>query len=678
MRAQILLSLLAGLSLTACEGVPGKTGTPGSAGADGADGAAGADGTAGEDGAAGEDGEDGEDGQTADTQDADGDGVVLADDCDDNDAAVGAAQTMYLDADSDGYGTDFVTEVTCTPGGGWVPDGGDCDDTDDAVNPLAAEICNGVDDDCDALIDDDDDSVDLTGGAEYYVDTDLDGYGDDEEAMVLACSAYEGLADVAGDCDDTLDTVHPDAEEICENGLDDNCNSSVDQCGLPAESDIGDADYTLNYSDASSSDYFGRRLGSGDFNGDGYGDLVTGAYGNDDNGSSSGSAFVLYGGTTISESPIGSIYGPSSSDYLGYSIDSAGDVNNDGYDDVVIGAYGEDAAYLVYGSSTALSSDYEITDVYGAKFSADSTQYYFGYEVAGVGDWDADGYADLVVADYGGYSYTSKVYLFTGSTSGMVGSISAELSSHLEIEDDESGSYLAQPGSVGHGDFDGDGYADLGLGAYSDDSNGSAYGMGYVYHGPLSGSTTTSSADTTIDTSSASLAGAFGYGVSGVGDFNDDGYDELAMSAYYEVSYASRTYVYFGSASGWSSSIAHNSADLTISGTTSYDYFSRPQGLGDSNGDGVDDFAIGGSGSDSGGSSSGSMALFYGVSGTAGGSYYIDDANARIDGDASYQYIGYDVASVDMTGDGYPELAVGAYGDSSYAGSIGVFKGSGY
>jgi len=678
MRAHILLSLLAGVTLTACEGIPGKTGAPGSAGADGADGAPGADGADGEDGANGADGEDGEDGETADVQDGDGDGVALVDDCDDTDAAIGAAQTVYLDADNDGYGTDLVTQVTCTPGMGWVADSGDCDDDDDAVHPAASEVCNGIDDDCDALTDDDDDSVDLTDGAEYYVDVDLDGYGDEDAATVIACSAYEGLSEMGGDCDDSVDTVNPAAEEICENGVDDNCNSSPDQCGLADEAEVDDADYVVESPSGSSSDYLGRRLAAGDFNGDGYDDVVAGAYGDDDNGYSAGSAYIIYGGTTISDETSGSLYGAGSYDYLGYGIDNAGDVNADGYDDVIIGAYGNDSAYLVYGGSTALSSSYDVSTVAGATFTASTTNYYFGYEVQSAGDFNDDGYADFVITDYGSSSYVANAYLFTGSASGLVGSINAELSSHLEIEADDTGDYFGYPGTVGHGDFNGDGYSDVGFGEYGNDDNGSTYGMGYVYYGPLSGDTDTASADTTLNTSTSTSAGAFGYGVAGIGDFNDDGYDELAVGAYYEASYAGRTYIYFGNSSGWASSVDHDTADLTVTGVTASDYFARPVGLGDLDGDGVDDFAIGGTGDDNGGTSSGSMAVLYGVSGATGGSYPILAADALVTGSGTYEYVGYDAAAADMTGDGYNELIVGSYGSSSYAGQVSVFVGSGY
>jgi hypothetical protein len=678
MRAHILLSLLAGVTLTACRSIPGKDGAPGPAGEDGANGESGAEGADGEPGAGGADGEAGADGETADTLDDDGDGVPLIDDCDDNDGSVGAAQTVYLDADGDGFGTDFVTDLTCEPGSGWVSDGGDCDDDNTAVNPSISEVCNGIDDDCDELIDDNDDSIDLTDGADYYVDSDLDGFGDETVATVLACSAYEGLADVAGDCDDTLDTVNPAAEEICENGIDDNCNNSADQCGLTDGSTITDADYTVTNPNANSSDYFGRQLAAGDFNGDSYADVLIGSYTDDDNGTSSGSAFITYGGTTISESTSGSVYGPSSYDYLGFDLDSAGDINNDGYDDILVSAYGVDSTYIIYGSNTAWSSSEDIGTVADARITADSPIYYFGYDVSAVGDFNDDGYDDFLVSDYGSLRYDTSVYLFTGSTSGLVGDITAEVSSYLRIDADDTGDYLGYTNASGYGDFNGDGYSDISLGEYSNDDNGSTYGMGYVYYGPLSGDTNTASAETTINTSTATEAGAFGYAVAGIGDFNDDGYEELAVGAYYEASSAGRTYIYFGSSTGWAASIDHDTADLIVTGVSANDYYCRPYHLGDLNGDGIDDFGIGGVADDTGGTNAGSVALMYGVSGSTGGAFPIDSADARLTGDNSYDYVGYSADAADVNGNGYRDLIVGAYGANSYSGAVSIFVGSGY
>lgn len=112
----------------------------------------------------------------------------------------GADTAAVVDRDGDGF---------------WSRD--DCDDRNPHVHPDAAEVCDGVDNDCDALIDDED--GDLVDGLPFYLDEDGDGYGAE---MVTACTA-EGHALVDGDCDDQDDQVHPDAEEYCD-GVDRNCD----------------------------------------------------------------------------------------------------------------------------------------------------------------------------------------------------------------------------------------------------------------------------------------------------------------------------------------------------------------------------------------------------------------------------------------------------------------------
>ena len=661
--------------LFACE--PGKDGAPG---ADGAPGLPGLDGAPGLDGGPGPDGSDGPDGTSglpAHEEDQDADGIPVQDDCDDHDATVGAPTVQFLDADGDGYGIDTVTDRVCGAPSGWAPLGGDCDDTLAAVNPGEPEICNdGVDDDCDGLADDADDDVDLTLGGLYFVDLDGDGYGDDDEPTTRACAAVSGLAAVGGDCDDTLDTVNPGMDEVCGNGLDDNCNDHLDHCGLPSSADLDDADSTLLHADPDTYDYFGRSVAFADLNGDGRDDLAIGAYGDDDGGSFAGAVALFYGGSSLPTTADAWLQGTSMNDYVGYELDSAGDVNADGYDDLIVGAYATDAAYLVYGSATVLSGTLDIPTIAGAIITPDDPIYYFGHDVQGVGDVNADGYDDLLVSDYGGASYGGAAYLFTGSASGLIGDLTAEDAAFLTLTDSESRAYLGIAGSLASGDFDGDGHADIALGAYGDDTHGSSAGIGYVFYGPTSGSIDETAADVTFDTSAASSA-AFGSGAAGVGDVNADGYADLAMASDNEASDAGITYIYFGVATGWAAAPAYTAADLTITGLAANDSYDRPHAVGDVNTDGIDDFAIGGDSDDTGGSSAGAIAVFYGASGLSG-SLSISDAHAFLTGDSAQQDVSGGVGAGDLDGDGAPELAIGAPGDVSNTGKVGLFIGSGY
>lgn len=138
---------------------------------------------------------------------------------------------LYPDVDGDGFGdTDLPS---CEDGTTSV--GGDCDDADAAVNPNAAERCNGADDDCDGTVD---------GSATLWVDADGDTWGVEPTAEVDACSA--GYSAQLGDCDDADAAAYPGALETCEDAYDKNCDGSVgsddaDHDGSPACEDCDDS-----------------------------------------------------------------------------------------------------------------------------------------------------------------------------------------------------------------------------------------------------------------------------------------------------------------------------------------------------------------------------------------------------------------------------------------------------
>ena len=176
-----------------------------------------------------------------DVVDADGDGVPAGDDCDDGDAAVGpgapelcdgldndcdgevdedATVAVFADLDGDGFGDPATERAACAPEPGEVAEGSDCDDSDPAVFPGAAEVCDGADQDCDGVADN---GVTET----FYADVDGDGFGD-AAVEVAACTLGDGLAPVAGDCDDLDAAVHPEAAELC-NEVDDDCDGTADE-----------------------------------------------------------------------------------------------------------------------------------------------------------------------------------------------------------------------------------------------------------------------------------------------------------------------------------------------------------------------------------------------------------------------------------------------------------------
>ncbi len=135
------------------------------------------------------------------------------------------------DKDSDDTGgvigndTGPDTEVFDADGDGFVAETGDCDDTDAGINPDAAEVCDGQDNDCDGDIDADDSS--LTDGVVVYADADGDGYGAGD--AVTACEVASGWSETDGDCDDDSADISPDATEVCDaDDVDEDCDGSAD------------------------------------------------------------------------------------------------------------------------------------------------------------------------------------------------------------------------------------------------------------------------------------------------------------------------------------------------------------------------------------------------------------------------------------------------------------------
>ena len=129
--------------------------------------------------------------------------------------------TYYADTDEDTYGDAAVVLDTCALAAptGWVTNDLDCDDTDAAVNPDAIEVCDGKDNNCDGQINEELERF------TYFVDNDADGFGDEMAALdTCVADAPFGFVTIDGDCDDTNPMVNPDAEEIVNNDVDEDCD----------------------------------------------------------------------------------------------------------------------------------------------------------------------------------------------------------------------------------------------------------------------------------------------------------------------------------------------------------------------------------------------------------------------------------------------------------------------
>ena len=192
--------------------------------------------------------------------------------------------------------------------------------------------------------------------------------------------------------------------------------------------DLGSADVKVTGEVAG--DNAGVAIGHGDFNGDGYPDLLVGAPGDNTGGTDAGSAFLIYG-PTVDDFDLGDadaeLYGESAGDYLGYAVDGAGDVDGDGNDDFVLGAYENDEASSPYADAgmayLALGPVYgtiEVDEASPVRFLGEEYSALMGFSVAGVGDVDGNGLDDLLLGAPGYHSdlgaYSGRAYLWHGES----------------------------------------------------------------------------------------------------------------------------------------------------------------------------------------------------------------------------------------------------------------------
>jgi hypothetical protein len=331
-------------------------------------------------------------------------------------------------------------------------------------------------------------------------------------------------------------------------------------------------------------DSFGSAVASaGDTNGDGFSDLIVGA-----NAATPGQVTVFYGSAIgISTTPNLTVLGENAGEAFGATFASIGDGNGDGFADVVIGAPNagrgspalSGAAVVYVGTADGLSRSPSFT-VRGSAF-----QDFLGSAVAGAGDINGDGFADLAIGargfSTGGNSAAGQVRIFLGRAAGFADP------PHLVID---GAAALLQLGSAiaGAGDTNGDGYSDLAIGIpYASPGGRSSAGQVIVYRG--SGSGFTGSAPERLD---GPLGGAnFGAALAGVGDSDGDGFAELAVglprSEHMGISDVGAVAVYYGTPTTFS---ARSSAWLQGSGQ---EEFGTTIVGGDTDGDGWADVIVG-------------------------------------------------------------------------------------
>jgi hypothetical protein len=424
----------------------------------------------------------------------------------------------------------------------------------------------------------------------------------------------------------------------------------------------------------------GQAVGlGGDLTGDGFPDLALGAPAADQGGADSGVLYVvtrpIAGNYAIGTRAVATLWGDPAAE-VGASLSFAGDVDGDGVADLVVGAPGVSifgaeagAAYVLPGP---FSGSRSIVGV-GFEFLGSGDGARAGAAVRGAGDLDADGFDDVVVGAHGADSEAGAAYIAYGpiSAGGILDYVDVELTG--EAAGDQAGSSVA-----GAGDFDGDGFDDLLIGALGESSVGSATGAVYLVFGPPAGSGSLGSlADLKLIGE-----GAFdyvGHAVDGVGDTDGDGLDDIVVTARWEDGGGSSSGAAYLVLGGLSGTMGLASADAKFVGTAANEQAgSAVAGIGDFDGDSLSDLLIGAEGGALGGASSGQV---YMLQGPLSGTLDLDDAaDLIVEGAGAGDELGRGVCGGgDVDRDGQGDIILGAPYENtngSAAGAVYLFFGS--
>jgi hypothetical protein len=466
-------------------------------------------------------------------------------------------------------------------------------------------------------------------------------------------------------------------------------------------SNLGGSD-GFRLSGAAAGDFSGISVASaGDVNGDGFADLIVGAFSADPNGIGSGASYVVFGGASAFPANVDladfdqwlngtngfKVSGAAAYDYSGRSVASAGDINGDGFGDLIVGAPYADlnglrsgASYVVFGRASGFAANINLSSLDGSngfRFIGVAPGDYNGSSVASAGDINGDGFDDLIIgasgADPNG-SDSGASYVVFGRA--FLSFASFDLSTLNGLDgfeiDGELAGWRNGFSVASAGDVNGDGlFSDVIVGEFGADPNGTDSGATYVMFGKEAFAPK-------IDLSSLDGSNGFrlngvsaydlsGWSVASAGDVNGDGFGDLVIGA----RNANASYVVFGQASGFAANIDLSSLDgsngIRLSGAAGDFSGSSVASAGDVNGDGFDDLIVGAFGADPNGTDSGASYVVLGKPAWSADNIDLTSLDGsdgfKISGGTAHDYSGNSVASAgDVNGDGFDDLIVGAFG----------------
>ena len=438
--------------------------------------------------------------------------------------------------------------------------------------------------------------------------------------------------------------------------------------------------------------FFGSSVaGAGDVNRDGYADVIIGAPTFEAGQSSEGAAFVYHGGPAGignggPETATTTLQSNQSFSWFGFSTDGAGDVDDDGYADVIVGAFNYDAgeadegaAFVFHGGPSGIPNGSPATA--NATIQSNQADAYLGWSVAGVGDVNGDGRPDVIAgakAYDSGETDEGAVFVFHGGFMGVGNGSPSNADS--TVQSDQMGAGLGY--SVdGVGDSNGDGYADVVVGADKYTAGELEEGAAFVFHGGPFGIQSFGPTIPSAVLESNQPGAEMGHSVAGAGDVNGDGFADVIVGAHFfdaGQSDEGAAFVYIGGAEGVRSGTPFTAQTTLQSNQTNAELGASVAGAGDVNGDGVSDVIVGAPGYDAGQFDEGAAFVFLGSqSGIPNGTP--STADATLQSDQAGARLGHSVAGAgDVNGDGYGDIIVGAYDYSagqSTEGAAFVFHG---